>query len=213
MQLTGLRPLCRSMREQGLGRVKFRYRLNGLDFECLFFADTQPFELAMGCLGRNFAILKRCTEAPIRVIASSLENTSRSSIGISPHTRLPIKRQRLMTWRATTRALRKRTSVGFADGSTTTSKAIACRQPIWPRRVACSGSMPTILRSGAIKARAGRPIMARPLRLWPPTKRPLSLAQEVRRFRNLGREAAQTSGQFTPDGFSRPGHPHIASAS
>jgi putative PIN family toxin of toxin-antitoxin system len=48
--------LYRSMREQGMLRVKFRYRLNRLSFECLFFADTEPYELVMGCLGHNFAI-------------------------------------------------------------------------------------------------------------------------------------------------------------
>lgn len=58
MQLTGLVPLYRSMRQQGMSRVKFRYRLNHLTFECLFFIDTDPFELVMGCLGRNFAIFK-----------------------------------------------------------------------------------------------------------------------------------------------------------
>lgn len=59
MRLTGLAALHRSMREQGMGRVKFRYRLNHLTFECLFFVDTQPFELVMGCLGHNFAIFKQ----------------------------------------------------------------------------------------------------------------------------------------------------------
>jgi hypothetical protein len=44
------------MRDQRLERVKFRYQLNHLTFECLFFADTVPFELVMGCLGLNFAI-------------------------------------------------------------------------------------------------------------------------------------------------------------
>jgi Family of unknown function (DUF6037) len=57
MQLTGLQPLYRSMRQQDIGRIKFRYKLNHLVFECLFFADTAPFELAMGCLGHNFTIL------------------------------------------------------------------------------------------------------------------------------------------------------------
>lgn len=56
MQLTGLQPLYRSMRQQDIGRTKFRYHLNHLVFECLFFADTAPFELVMGCLGHNFAI-------------------------------------------------------------------------------------------------------------------------------------------------------------
>lgn len=59
MRLTGLEPLYRSLRGQGMGRVKFRYRLNHLNFECLFFIDTQPFELVMGCLGHNFAIFKQ----------------------------------------------------------------------------------------------------------------------------------------------------------
>jgi len=56
MRLTGLQPLYRSMRAQGMGRAKFRYQLNHLVFECLFFADVEPFELVMGCLGHNFAI-------------------------------------------------------------------------------------------------------------------------------------------------------------
>ena len=59
MRLTGLEPLYRSMREQGMGRVKFRYQVNHLAFECLFFIDTKPFELVMGCLGHNFAIFKQ----------------------------------------------------------------------------------------------------------------------------------------------------------
>lgn len=59
MRLTGLEPLYRSMREQGMGRTKFRYQLNHLTFECLFFIDTRPFELVMGCLGHNFAIFKQ----------------------------------------------------------------------------------------------------------------------------------------------------------
>ena len=58
MKLTGLIPLHRSMREQGMRRVKFRYEVNRLTFECLFFIDGDPYELVMGCLGRNFAIFK-----------------------------------------------------------------------------------------------------------------------------------------------------------
>lgn len=56
MQLTGLQPLYRSMRAQDMGRATFRYTLNHLTFECLFFADLEPFELVMGCLGEGFAI-------------------------------------------------------------------------------------------------------------------------------------------------------------
>jgi len=56
MQLDGLRPLYQNMRAQNLGRVKFPYKLNHLVFDCLFFADTRPFELVMACLGHNFAI-------------------------------------------------------------------------------------------------------------------------------------------------------------
>jgi hypothetical protein len=56
MRLTGLEPLYRSMRAQDIGRAKFRYTLNHLTFECLFFADTAPYELVMGCLGHNFVI-------------------------------------------------------------------------------------------------------------------------------------------------------------
>lgn len=56
MRLTGLQPLYRSMCDQGLGRTKFRYQHNHLVFECLFFADLEPFELVMGCLVHNFAI-------------------------------------------------------------------------------------------------------------------------------------------------------------
>jgi len=56
MQLTGLQPLYRSMRQQDIGRIKFRYKLNHLVFECLFFADTEPFELVIGCLAHNFVI-------------------------------------------------------------------------------------------------------------------------------------------------------------
>lgn len=62
MRLTGLQPLYRSMCDQRLGRVKFRYQLNHLTFECLFFADTTPFELVMGCLGHNFAIFMNVHE-------------------------------------------------------------------------------------------------------------------------------------------------------
>ena len=56
MKLTGLQTLYRSMCDQEMGRIKFRYKLNHLVFECLFFADVEPFELVMGCLGHNFAI-------------------------------------------------------------------------------------------------------------------------------------------------------------
>lgn len=56
MHMTGLEPLYRSMRQQNMGRAKFYYQLNHLRFECLFFTDTKPFELVMGCLGNNFAI-------------------------------------------------------------------------------------------------------------------------------------------------------------
>lgn len=56
MKLNGLIPLYRSMKDQAIGRYKFRYQLNHLTFDCLFFIDTKPFELVMGCLGHNFAI-------------------------------------------------------------------------------------------------------------------------------------------------------------
>lgn len=56
MQLTGLQPLYNNMRQQNIGRTKFRYCHNHLIFECLFFIDTEPFELVMGCIGHNFAI-------------------------------------------------------------------------------------------------------------------------------------------------------------
>ena len=62
MRLTGLQPLYHSMRDQGLGRTKFRYHHNHLVFECLFFADVRPFELVMGCLGHNFAIFVEVRE-------------------------------------------------------------------------------------------------------------------------------------------------------
>lgn len=44
------------MKNQNIGRTNFRYTLNHLDFECLFFIDIKPFELVMGCLHQNFAI-------------------------------------------------------------------------------------------------------------------------------------------------------------
>ncbi|MEW9572355.1 DUF6037 family protein [Rhodanobacter sp. Si-c] len=56
MRLTGLQPLYRSMRAQNMGRAKFRYQHNHLTFECLFFADLEPFELVLGCLGEGFTI-------------------------------------------------------------------------------------------------------------------------------------------------------------
>lgn len=56
MKLTGLVPLYKSMRSQGIERTKFRYQHNHLVFDCLFFIDTKPFELAMGCVGHNFAV-------------------------------------------------------------------------------------------------------------------------------------------------------------
>ncbi len=56
MQLTGLRSLYGSMRNQEIGRYKFQYKHNHLTFECLFFIDLDPFELVMGCLGHDFAI-------------------------------------------------------------------------------------------------------------------------------------------------------------
>lgn len=58
MQLTNLQPLYRSMRQHDMGRTRFRYRLNHLTFECLFFIDMKPFELVMGCLAHNFVIFK-----------------------------------------------------------------------------------------------------------------------------------------------------------
>lgn len=56
MKLTGLIPLYKSMRSKNLDRTKFRYQHNDLLFDCLFFIDTKPFELAMGCVSHNFAI-------------------------------------------------------------------------------------------------------------------------------------------------------------
>ncbi|GGX69004.1 DUF6037 family protein [Saccharospirillum salsuginis] len=58
MKLPGLIPLYRSMKDQNIGRYKFRYQLNNLTFDCLFFIDLEPFELVMGCLGHNFAIFR-----------------------------------------------------------------------------------------------------------------------------------------------------------
>lgn len=58
MKLSGLVPLYRSMKEQNIERYKFRYTLNHLTFDCLFFIDTTPFELVMGCLRHNFVIFK-----------------------------------------------------------------------------------------------------------------------------------------------------------
>ncbi|RDS80151.1 rloe protein [Dyella monticola] len=62
MRLTGLEPLYRSMQAQDMGRAKFRYTRNHLVFECLFFADTAPYELVMGCLGHNFVIFMEVSE-------------------------------------------------------------------------------------------------------------------------------------------------------
>jgi len=56
MKLTGLEPLFRSMQTQQITRYKFRYEINYLKFDCLFFTDIRPFELVMGCRGQNFAI-------------------------------------------------------------------------------------------------------------------------------------------------------------
>ena len=56
MKMTGLVPLYKSMRSQGIERTKFRYQHNHLIFDCLFFIDTKPFEVVMGCVGHNFAI-------------------------------------------------------------------------------------------------------------------------------------------------------------
>lgn len=56
MKLDGLIQLYKSMRSQDIGRTKFRYQHNHLTFDCLFFIDVEPFELVMGCIGRNFAI-------------------------------------------------------------------------------------------------------------------------------------------------------------
>jgi hypothetical protein len=46
------------MKEQDMGRCKFQYSLNHLTFDCLFFIDIEPFELAMGCIEHNIFILK-----------------------------------------------------------------------------------------------------------------------------------------------------------
>ena len=58
MKLTGLLPLYKSMRSQGIERTKFRYQHNHLLFDCFFFIDTvpEPFELVLGCIGHDFAI-------------------------------------------------------------------------------------------------------------------------------------------------------------
>jgi len=56
MKLDGLITLYKSMKEQDIGRYKFRYQHNQLTFDCLFFIDIEPFELVMGCIGHNFAI-------------------------------------------------------------------------------------------------------------------------------------------------------------
>lgn len=53
MRLDGLQELCRSMARQDIGRYKFRYQVNQLIFECIFFRDIQPFELIMGCLNHD----------------------------------------------------------------------------------------------------------------------------------------------------------------
>jgi hypothetical protein len=45
------------MRAQDLTRIKFRYTHHHLVFECLFFAEGDPFELVLGCLRHNFAIV------------------------------------------------------------------------------------------------------------------------------------------------------------
>lgn len=56
MVLDGLATLHRSMRAQDLGRCKFRYNVNQLAFDCLFFADIAPYELVMGCIGHQFVL-------------------------------------------------------------------------------------------------------------------------------------------------------------
>ena len=55
--LSGLKALYKSMRQQDIERYKFRYQLRHLTFDCLFFIDDAPFELAMGCIGHDFILL------------------------------------------------------------------------------------------------------------------------------------------------------------
>ncbi|MDR0182392.1 DUF6037 family protein [Lysobacter arvi] len=57
MKLNGLAALHASMREAGMLRARFKVQHNHLTFACLFLADITPYELALGCVGRNLLLL------------------------------------------------------------------------------------------------------------------------------------------------------------
>ncbi len=48
MQLTGLIPLFRSMRQQEIHRYRFPFQYNQLRFDVFFLTDVKPFVLMFG---------------------------------------------------------------------------------------------------------------------------------------------------------------------
>ncbi len=56
------------MARQDIGRYKFRYQVNQLEFECIFFRDLEPFELIMGCLSHDNITLLFKVELEFEVI-------------------------------------------------------------------------------------------------------------------------------------------------
>jgi hypothetical protein len=58
MELTGLRSLYNSMRQQGFKRYSFYFQRSGVKFQIFFFIDTDPYQLLIGSLGeRSFFLL------------------------------------------------------------------------------------------------------------------------------------------------------------
>lgn len=190
------------MRQQDIGRTKFRYHLNDLVFECLFFADTAPFELVMGCLGHNFAIFVDVRpgfeispyiepKETFFALRDALFQGQGSDHRFDPvaffaefNRHIPSHAapgqtptpDDVVRW---SRILRMRTNAFFAAGWTTTSKAIRFQSRIWPRPAACWGNEPMISHNVATKVPAGRMSNLKPLRFLCPSSSAASRAYMV----------------------------------
>lgn len=53
-KLTTLEELLSRMAHCGVDRCRFRFRIHAGEFDVFFFADSAPFVLAFGAIGRNF---------------------------------------------------------------------------------------------------------------------------------------------------------------
>jgi len=54
MQLTGLRELYRSMKQQNIERYRFHFSFNNVKFDVLYFIDEQPNVLIFGIVAYNY---------------------------------------------------------------------------------------------------------------------------------------------------------------